>query len=132
MPKESSALDEVFHALSDPTRRAVIQRLSLGPATVSELARPFDMALPSFVQHLQVLEHSGLVHTLKVGRVRTCHITPETLSLAEQWLAERRDVWEGRLDRLEDYLGQLQTQGQSESATEQQEKQKEQDEHEHK
>ena len=111
MPNQSIALDGVFHALSDPTRRAVVQRLSRGPASVSELARPFKMALPSFLQHLQVLEDSGLIRSKKVGRVRTCRFEPDTLTRAEKWMAEQRALWEGRLDRLEDYLEELQAEG---------------------
>lgn len=109
MPNNSTALNKVFHALSDPTRRAVIQRLSDGPASVSELAQPFDMALPSFVGHLKVLEDSGLVESEKAGRVRTCRVVGETLSSAEQWLAQRRQFLEERLEALAEYLegGQL-------------------------
>ncbi|RYE38857.1 MAG: ArsR family transcriptional regulator [Hyphomicrobiales bacterium] len=94
----------MFQALADPTRRAMIDRLSRGPASVSELAKPFDMSLPAVVQHLQALEASGLVSSQKVGRVRTCQIEPEALSQAEQWLNERRTLWVQRLDRLGDYL----------------------------
>lgn len=104
MPKHSSGLNDVFHALADPTRRSVIQRLGEGPASVSELAEPFDMALPSFVQHLKVLEQSGLIRSEKVGRVRTCEMVTETLSSAEDWIAQRRKLWEQRLDALENYL----------------------------
>jgi DNA-binding transcriptional ArsR family regulator len=100
------ALDLLFHALSDPTRRSMVERLSQGPASVSELARPLDMSLPAVVQHLQVLETSGLVRTEKVGRVRTCRIEPRALRLAEQWIADRRSTWERRLDRLGDYLAE--------------------------
>ena len=99
-----SALDQVFHALADPTRRVMVERLSRGPATVSELAKPFAMSLPAVVQHLQVLEASGLVKSEKVGRVRTCRIDPQTISLAEKWINERRTSWERRLDRLAAYL----------------------------
>jgi DNA-binding transcriptional ArsR family regulator len=109
MPNQSIALDHMFRALADPTRRAVVARLARGPATVSELARPHPMALPSFVQHLKVLEASGLVRSDKAGRVRTCRIEPAAVSEAEHWLARQRGVWEGRLDRLEAYLDQLQT-----------------------
>ncbi len=104
MPNQKNALDPVFHALADPTRRAVVQKLSQGPATVSELARPFDMALPSFLQYLQTLEKSGLIHSKKAGRVRTCELHGAALKEAEQWIAEQRLVWEGRLDRLDAYL----------------------------
>jgi len=108
MPNRSAALDRVYHALADPTRRAVIQRLSRGPASVSELAKPFRMALPSLVQHLQVLEASGLIRSQKLGRVRTCRIVPKALISAEEWIAHQRALWEGRLDRLEAYLKDLQ------------------------
>src|SRR6185503_17829034 len=97
---QSAAADDVFHALSSPTRRKVLERLSAGPATVSELAARFDMQLPSFVQHLSVLEHSRLVRSKKRGRVRTYEIAPERFKVAEDWLAERRQVWEARLDRF--------------------------------
>jgi DNA-binding transcriptional ArsR family regulator len=104
MLKYEPALDQVFHALADPTRRVMVERLSRGPATVSELAKPLPMSLPAVVQHLQVLEASGLVKSEKVGRVRTCRINPETISLAEKWINERRTTWERRLDRLGAYL----------------------------
>ena len=104
---EFAAADEVFHALSNPTRRKVLERLSVGPATVSELAAPFDMQLPSFVQHLSVLERSQLVKSRKRGRVRTYEIAPEPLKVAEDWLAARRQEWEARLDRFEQYVKQL-------------------------
>lgn len=93
-------IDEVFRALSDPTRRLVLERLSSGPASVSELAEPFGMALPSFVQHLKVLEGCGLVHSHKQGRVRTYQLAPDRLKLAEDWLARRRQMWEARLDQF--------------------------------
>jgi DNA-binding transcriptional ArsR family regulator len=108
MPNQKIALDHVFHALADPTRRAVLQRLSGGPASVSELAKPFTMALPSFLQHLQVLEEGGLIRSKKVGRVRTCEMELAPLTTAESWIAEQRAVWEGRFDRLEAYLSELQ------------------------
>jgi len=98
------AIDGVFRALSDPTRRRVLERLSRSPASVSELAEPFGMALPSFVQHLRVLEGSGLVRSSKVGRVRTFQLAPKRLKLAEDWLAQQRSLWERRLDQLDDYL----------------------------
>jgi DNA-binding transcriptional ArsR family regulator len=104
MLNQNTKLDQMFQALADPTRRAMIDRLSHGPASVSELAKPFDMSLPAVVQHLQALEASGLVSSQKVGRVRTCQIVPEALSQAEQWLNERRTLWMQRLDRLGDYL----------------------------
>ena len=96
----------MFQALADPTRRAMVERLSRGPASVSELARPFDMSLPAVVQHLQVLEASGLVRTEKVGRVRTCRIEPAALRTVEQWINARRASWERRLDRLGDMLAE--------------------------
>ena len=96
----------MFQALSDPTRRAIVERLSQGPASVSELAKPFDMSLPAVVQHLQALEHSGLVSSEKIGRVRTCRIEPEALSQAEQWINDRRTAWVRRLDRLEQFLAE--------------------------
>ncbi len=100
----SPDLDGLFQALADPTRRAIIERLSRGPASVSDLARPFDMSLPAVVQHLAVLESAGVVASEKVGRVRTCRIEPAALSPAEQWIHERRTAWEQRLDRLGAYL----------------------------
>jgi DNA-binding transcriptional ArsR family regulator len=99
-------LDLAFHALADPTRRAMVERLSRGPASVSELARPLAMSLPAVVQHLQVLEASGLICSEKVGRVRTCRIESASLGSAEQWITERRRSWERRLDRLGDYLAE--------------------------
>jgi DNA-binding transcriptional ArsR family regulator len=99
-------LDRVFHALADPTRRLMVERLCRGPASVSELARPFAMSLAAVVQHLQVLEASGLVRSEKVGRVRTCHVESVGLRTAEQWIIERRTSWERRLDRLGDYLAE--------------------------
>jgi DNA-binding transcriptional ArsR family regulator len=104
MLKQSFPLDLVFHALADPTRRSMVERLSRGPATVSELARPLEMSLPAVVQHLHVLETSGLVRSEKAGRVRTCRIEPKALGTAEQWISERRNTWERRFDRLGQYL----------------------------
>lgn len=101
---QAALLDRTFHALSDPTRRALVQRLSRGPASVSELAKPLAISLPAVMQHLQVLEGSGLVRSEKIGRVRTCSVEPKMLTLAEQWIAERRAQWERKLDRLADYL----------------------------
>ena len=101
------ALDETFRALADPTRRAVVQALGRGPASVSELARPFEMALPSFLQHLRVLEESGLVSTAKTGRVRTCTLRPEPLAAAEQWLEAQRSLWTKRLDQFDAFVLQL-------------------------
>lgn len=100
----SCKLDQMFQALADPTRRAIVERLARGPASVSELAAPFAMSLPAVVQHLQVLEASGLVLSQKSGRVRTCRIDEKALSHAEQWITERRVLWQRRLDRLGEYL----------------------------
>ncbi len=98
------SIDLVFHALADASRRAMVDRLTRGPASVSELARPLAMSLPAVVQHLHVLEHSGLVRSQKLGRVRTCAVEPTALRAAEQWIAERRTFWEQSLDQLGDYL----------------------------
>ena len=100
------ALDLVFQALADPGRRVMVERLCRGPATVSELAQPLEMTLSAVVQHLAVLEASGLVRSEKVGRVRTCHVEPAALRTAERWIAERRTTWERRLDRLGAYLAE--------------------------
>jgi DNA-binding transcriptional ArsR family regulator len=107
MTNQSASLDRVFHALADPTRRAIVARLSRGPASVSELARPFAMAMPTLLQHLKVLEESRLIRSEKVGRVRTCQIEPAALGRAESWIAQQRAVWEGRLDRMEAYVAGL-------------------------
>lgn len=107
MTKYSQNLDSVFHSLADPTRRAVLARLCEGSASVSDLAKPFDMALPSFTQHLKLLENSGLVTSHKVGRVRYCEVVPERIAAAENWMRERRQLWEQRLDRLEQHLAAL-------------------------
>ena len=104
---QSAVADDVFYALSNSTRRRVLEQLSGGPATVSELAAPFDMKLPSFVQHLSVLEQSRLVKSKKRGRVRTYEIAPERFKVAENWLAEQRQVWEARFDRFDEYVKQL-------------------------
>jgi DNA-binding transcriptional ArsR family regulator len=104
---QSAVADDVFYALSNSTRRKVLEQLSAGPATVSELAAPFDMKLPSFVQHLSVLEQSRLVKSKKSGRVRTYEIAPERFKVAEKWLTERRQEWEARLDRFDQYVKQL-------------------------
>ena len=104
----SAVADDVFHALSNSTRRKVLEHLSVGPATVSELAAPFDMQLPSFVQHLSVLERSRLVKSRKRGRVRTYELVPERFRVAEDWLTARRRTWEARLDRFDRYVRQLQ------------------------
>jgi DNA-binding transcriptional ArsR family regulator len=106
-------LDRVFQALADPTRRHIVERLCQSPASVSQLAQPFAMSLPAVVQHLQVLEASGLVRTEKVGRVRTCHIQTDNLRTAERWIGERRTACECRFDRLGEYLA-TQTQGEPE------------------
>jgi DNA-binding transcriptional ArsR family regulator len=97
-------LDRVFHALADPTRRRMIERLAKAPASVSDLAAPLEMTLAAVVQHVQVLEACGVVSTEKVGRVRMCRIEPKALSTAEKWFHERRALWERRFDRLEDVL----------------------------
>jgi len=99
-------LDRTFAALADPARRAMVDRLASGPATVSELARPLPMSLPAVMLHLKVLEDCGLVTSQKVGRVRTCRIEPQMLSEAELWVSERRQMWERNLDRLNAYLDQ--------------------------
>src|ERR1700734_3357820 len=100
MLEQSHALDRAFHALSDATRRAVLERLTRGPASVSELAKPFEATLAAIVQHVQVLEASGLISTEKIGRTRTCRISTVAVARAERWLTERRQLWEGRFDRL--------------------------------
>ena len=107
MPDQQPQLNRVFRALGEPTRRAVLSRLSAGSAAVSELARAFDMALPSFTQHLDVLEQSGLVRSRKVGRVRTYRLVPQPLKAAERWMAQQRALWERRLDQLDKYLMEL-------------------------
>ena len=107
MTNQQSRLNDTFHARADPTRRAVLATLSLGPASVSDLAQPFDMALPTFLQHLKVLEECGLVRSKKVGRVRTCHLKPKPLEDAEGWIGAQRTLWTRRLDQLDDYLRQL-------------------------
>ncbi len=104
---QPAAPDDVFHALSNETRRRVLEQLSMGPATVSELAAPFEMALPSFVQHLAVLEQSRLVKSKKRGRVRTYEIAPQRFKIAEDWLIARRRLWEARLDQFDRYVSQL-------------------------
>ena len=104
---QSAVTDDVFYALSNSTRRTVLEKLTAGPASVSELAAPFDMKLPSFVEHLSVLERSRLVKSKKRGRVRTYEIVPERFKVAEDWLSERRQMWEDRLDRFDKYVKQL-------------------------
>lgn len=104
MDQYSDRLDGVFQALADPTRRAVLNRLGRGPASISELAAPFEMALPSFMKHIHFLEGQGLIRTHKAGRVRTCAIAGESIALAESWLRGQRALWEGRADRLERFV----------------------------
>jgi DNA-binding transcriptional ArsR family regulator len=100
----AAVVDRIFRALSDPTRRNVLERLSARPASVTELAAPYEMALPSFFEHLKVLEGSGLVQSHKTGRVRTYQLAPDRLKVAEDWLGRQRKVWERRLDQLDNYL----------------------------
>jgi DNA-binding transcriptional ArsR family regulator len=116
MLNQAADLDQLFHALADPARRAMLERLSRGPAPVSELARPLPMSLPAAMQHLGVLEAAGLVRSQKVGRVRTCAIEPRALSQAERWLNARRIEWERRLDRLGEYLKTLESEGDDDGA----------------
>ena len=104
MLNQSNSLDRMFHALADASRRRVVRQLSRAPATVSEVAKPLRMSLPSVLQHLKVLEESGLIRTEKTGRIRTCHIEPRVLSRAETWIASQRAVLQLRLDRLGDFL----------------------------
>lgn len=111
MLNQSNDLDHLFHALADPARRTMVERLSRGPAPVSELARPLPMSLPAAMQHLGVLEAAGIVRSEKVGRVRTCAIDPQVLSQAEQWISARRTEWQHRLDRLGEYLKTLESEG---------------------
>lgn len=104
MAKYLAQLDEAFQALADPTRRAVIGRLGSGPASVGELAAPFDMALPSFMKHVRCLENAGWIRTSKQGRVRTCTLEREPFDLVETWLGAQREIWEERTDRLERFV----------------------------
>ena len=106
MPRQKVNIDRVFHALGDPTRRAIVERLSEGPISASRLAAPLNITVAAVVQHLQLLEKSGLVRTTKTGRVRTCRIEPAGLSAAERWIGERRSLWERRFDRLGDLLAE--------------------------
>jgi DNA-binding transcriptional ArsR family regulator len=106
MPDANLTPDRVFHALGDPTRRAILERLTDGAVTVSRLAEPLRLTLAAVVQHLQVLEDSGLVQTEKIGRVRTCRLEPRGFAVAEQWIRERRTIWEHRLNRLEEVLAE--------------------------
>ena len=104
---EAAIVDGIFRALADPTRRHMLERLTARPASVSELAEPYEMAMPSLLQHLKVLENSGLVRSRKEGRVRTYQIAPDQLKFAEDWLGRQRNLWERRLERLDSYLMQL-------------------------
>jgi DNA-binding transcriptional ArsR family regulator len=113
MLNNPTALDLTFQALADPSRRMILSQLAREPMSVSELARPLAMSLPAVMQHLAVLEQSGLVRTEKLGRVRTCRIEPQALSLAEQWIKQQRTGWEQHFDRLGQYLGTLKTEGES-------------------
>ena len=106
MPALDVQIDKVFHALGDRTRRAIVERVSQGPISVSKLVEPLGISLAAVVQHLQILEDSGLVHSEKVGRVRTCQIEPRGFSLAEKWIGERRSMWERHLDKLGDLLAE--------------------------
>lgn len=104
MEQYSDPLDGIFQALADPTRRAVLARLGSGPASISDLAGPFDMALPSFMKHIHFLEGSGLIRTEKQGRVRTCTIDKNQFAAIEAWMSAQRALWEGRTDRLEQFV----------------------------
>jgi DNA-binding transcriptional ArsR family regulator len=104
MEQYSDPLDGIFQALADPTRRAVLARLGRGPASISDLAKPFDMALPSFMKHIHFLEGSGLIRTVKQGRVRTCTIDKNRFAAIETWMSAQRALWEGRTDRLEQFV----------------------------
>lgn len=106
MPSPKISADRVFHALGDPTRRAIVEKISRGPISVSRLAAPLDITLTAVVQHLQVLKESGLVHTEKVGRIRTCRIDTTGFRVLEKWIDDRRSIWERRLDRLGDLLAE--------------------------
>jgi DNA-binding transcriptional ArsR family regulator len=107
MANQSAALTDIFYALADPTRRAIVKLLGRGPESVTVLAAPFAMALPSFMKHLAVLERSGLILSHKVGRTRTCELQPKALSPAERWIAEQRSVWEARSDRMATFVETL-------------------------
>jgi len=107
MANQSTRLSEVYYALADPTRRAIVGALGRGPESVSTLAAPFAMALPSFMKHLGVLERSGVIRSNKTGRVRTCELVPKTLTQAERWLAEQRAAWEARSDRMASFVENL-------------------------
>lgn len=118
MDKYSSTLDQLFSALSDATRRGIVQRLAQGPATVSELSEPFPMALPNLLKHVRILEQSGLIETQKQGRIRVCAIRPEALSPTEQWLSEQRKQMSGTLDRMEAYATHMLANNTRETGTE--------------
>jgi DNA-binding transcriptional ArsR family regulator len=111
MPNYSVQLDDLFHALADPARRAIMERLSLGPASVSELARPLPMSLPSVMQHIGILEMAGLLRSHKDGRTRICAFEPRAFQTAQQWMTARQREWEHRLDRLGEYLNTLDSEG---------------------
>jgi DNA-binding transcriptional ArsR family regulator len=104
MENDQPPLDAAFHALADPTRRAVVGRLTRGPASVKQLAEPFAMGLPSFMKHLRILERDGLISSEKIGRVRTCRVKTDRLAAAESWLCEQRMLWQSSADRLADYV----------------------------
>jgi DNA-binding transcriptional ArsR family regulator len=107
MDNYGASLDSIFHALADPTRRAIVQRLGRGPATVTELAQPFAMALPSLMKHVGVLEETGLIRSKKTGRVRTCVLERKQLAAVELWLVEQRAVWQARYGNLDELLAKL-------------------------
>ena len=107
MANQSARLSEVFYALADPTRREIVSALGQGPESVSALAAPFAMALPSFMKHIAVLERSGVIRSSKVGRVRTCRLVPKTLSQAERWMVRQRAIWEARTDRMATFVENL-------------------------
>jgi DNA-binding transcriptional ArsR family regulator len=107
MAKFSDGLDKTFSALADPTRRAIVSRLCDGPASVGELSKPFDIALPTLLKHVRVLEKSGLVSSEKVGRVRTCRIETDALRASDEWLRQHISLWEQRLDRMEDHIKRM-------------------------
>src|SRR5215211_655998 len=107
MEQDTRQLNGIFQAIADPTRRAVLGRLGSGPASVSDLAKPFDMALPSFMQHIRLLEESGWIRTRKVGRVRICTIEGQPFTLVDRWLSEQRALWEGRTDRIQQFVEAL-------------------------
>lgn len=107
MANHAAQLSDVFYALADPTRRAIVSVLGRGPESVSALAAPFEMALPSFMKHLSVLERSGVIRSSKLGRVRTCELVPRTLTHAERWIAQQRATWEARSDRMAAFVENL-------------------------